>query len=1239
MKKITIALMLFIAAVTSGYSQCIRLNQYPYDTVSSNNIGTVQTITIGAYSTEYSKLTNLTVGGNYQFTCSAEEVNKYITVTDWNNNVLVYGPSPLTVTGITSADILLHYSDDAECTSGFEANLVTIQAILSCPPPSPLTVSGIATNGATVTWTPQGTETSWQTLILLEGSPAPTAATVGSNLATTSLTVSDLVPATNYQFYIRSNCGTEFSPWNGPKNFTTNCLPISTLTESFETTPVDEIPSCWTAIIGGAGVSENASVSVQESSAVSGTKSIALQNNFSNEGATIMLVSPNLSNLSAGTHRLKFFAETWQTGTLQIGTIDNASSDGYFTLITTIELTAVNDEYTVDFSSYIGTDTFIAFKNTSPIPFSSIFLDDIRWELLPLCADVTNISVNQITPTTAGLTWTSNDNETQWEIVYSESSNNDPSILTPIAPAVNVLPETTINGLTANTVYNVWVRAVCGGTDGNGAWIGPETFSTSCTAVATFQEYFDTTEVGSIPSCWSTIVDGVVGFSAGVYIYNYGGYSGNNSMQLNSGNSDTNATIMLVSPNLSSLTTGSHRVKFYASGNSENQTLEIGTVDTPNATATFTNFQTISLIQAYQEYTVDFSGYTGTDTFIAFKHPSTSIYTSVFIDDVRWELTPLCEDIADLSATEVTTTSATFTWEPIGSETQWDIVYGPASITDPNAFTPVTPSVSGLSETTLSNLTPNTEYNIWVRSVCGGTDGNGAWIGPLKIHTPCIATAVVNEDFETTSFEEVPNCFSAFITGPTVDSSASVYGVEFNGNSGANAVQLYNGTSSGITDYVVLVLPNLSTLNTATHRLKFYARTDYGPGSLSVGTLNGSASTSTFTTFEEHKINENYSEFVVEFTSYTGTDTYVGIRNTSGDYTSVFVDDVRWEIAPLCADVADIESSTITTTSATIEWISQGSETQWDLVVGSSTDTDPTTLTPISPAPTNAPLTTLTGLTADTSYKVWVRSVCGGTDGNGVWMGPINFRTLCNSTTLPYIQNFETADVPNLPGCSVIENFSSGNVWKTAQVNSYGFNSKVMQYDYTCSSSANTWFYTQGINLAAGTTYKISYKYGSNSDFFVEKMKVAYGTSPEVGNMNNILVDHDNINFNVAATNEVTFTPANSDTYYFGFNAYSESCQYFLYVDDIMIDTNLSTGNIALEKATMYPNPVKDVLNISYNQIISNVKIYNILGQQMMEKAFNDTKMQMDLSALPSGHYLVKTLINDQVNTTKIVKE
>ena len=87
--------------------------------------------------------------------------------------------------------------------------------------------------------------------------------------------------------------------------------------------------------------------------------------------------------------------------------------------------------------------------------------------------------------------------------------------------------------------------------------------------------------------------------------------------------------------------------------------------------------------------------------------------------------------------------------------------------------------------------------------------------------------------------------------------------------------------------------------------------------------------------------------------------------------------------------------------------------------------------------------------------------------------------------------------------------------------------------------------------------------------------------------------------------------------------------------DDSLLATN-SFNNSAF---TAYPNPVQDVLNLSYSKEISDIAVYNMLGQQVFTKSLNAKSAQVDLSFLNGGNYIVKLTSNNEVKTLKIMKQ
>ena len=86
-------------------------------------------------------------------------------------------------------------------------------------------------------------------------------------------------------------------------------------------------------------------------------------------------------------------------------------------------------------------------------------------------------------------------------------------------------------------------------------------------------------------------------------------------------------------------------------------------------------------------------------------------------------------------------------------------------------------------------------------------------------------------------------------------------------------------------------------------------------------------------------------------------------------------------------------------------------------------------------------------------------------------------------------------------------------------------------------------------------------------------------------------------------------------------------------------NANLSAQSFDSSSFKAYPNPVKDILNLSYTENMSQVSIFNLLGQQVVDKKLNASETQLDMSNLPQGTYLVKVTVDNQVKTLKVVKQ
>lgn len=94
-----------------------------------------------------------------------------------------------------------------------------------------------------------------------------------------------------------------------------------------------------------------------------------------------------------------------------------------------------------------------------------------------------------------------------------------------------------------------------------------------------------------------------------------------------------------------------------------------------------------------------------------------------------------------------------------------------------------------------------------------------------------------------------------------------------------------------------------------------------------------------------------------------------------------------------------------------------------------------------------------------------------------------------------------------------------------------------------------------------------------------------------------------------------------------------------VYVDNIYLykDATASIGDLDFN-FEVYPNPVKDVLNVISAESIDMVKIYDLTGRIVKQAAPNKANFNVDVADLSNGVYLVKLNADNKEVTTKLIK-
>lgn len=92
-------------------------------------------------------------------------------------------------------------------------------------------------------------------------------------------------------------------------------------------------------------------------------------------------------------------------------------------------------------------------------------------------------------------------------------------------------------------------------------------------------------------------------------------------------------------------------------------------------------------------------------------------------------------------------------------------------------------------------------------------------------------------------------------------------------------------------------------------------------------------------------------------------------------------------------------------------------------------------------------------------------------------------------------------------------------------------------------------------------------------------------------------------------------------------------------VDALVVTGTLGVNQFLKSVISFYPNPVNNILNFSSNEIVSEINIFNTLGQKVLESKVNVAHGQIDISNLASGNYIVRGETEAGTEMVKIVKK
>ena len=252
----------------------------------------------------------------------------------------------------------------------------------------------------------------------------------------------------------------------------------------------------------------------------------------------------------------------------------------------------------------------------------------------------------------------------------------------------------------------------------------------------------------------------------------------------------------------------------------------------------------------------------------------------------------------------------------------------------------------------------------------------------------------------------------------------------------------------------------------------------------------------------------------------------------------------------------------------------------------------------------------------------------------------------------------EVVDATTFTNWDNIDEDGDGEFWEVADMEGYApahpMQSLVADSDSwegTAFSPDNYLITSEPIDLTSYSGTSITYTVGTyqtNGTFISDKYSIYMATGNGVGDFLNEtpivtkLVGDDcpsdeEDGSASAATLTVDASAYDGQVVYLCFRHYDTTDENSVLIDDIIVDGTLSVGEEIFNGFNYFVDN-NSQLQLRANNVMSEVALYNLLGQQVIVNKLNDTNAAVNMANLTSGVYIATVSIDGQNKSFKIVK-